>query len=84
MIFKKTDLEKMGLPDTAIDDNIIEHKRWSVVHEIVFAYDGKAYRTRYMVGATESQDERPWEFEEEIEAQEVHQLEKKIFVWEPK
>jgi len=39
--------------------------------------------THYSVGATESQWERPWEYEgEEIECTEVHQIEKLIKVWE--
>ncbi|OAJ75188.1 hypothetical protein AYJ08_05865 [Brevibacillus sp. SKDU10] len=66
-----------------ISDQIVDQSRWSVYHDIIFKWiDGKYYSTGYSVGATECQDERPWEYESEVECVEVHQVEKLVKVWE--
>ena len=41
----------------------VDHTRWSVVHELVIQSiaDGRFWMDSYSVGATESQDESPWE-----------------------
>ena len=66
-----------------VEDNIIDHTRWSVIHKVVFHWtDDKYYSTTYRVGATESQDEQPWEYENEVECEEVVKKEKVIEVWE--
>lgn len=79
---KKEILEDMELAwGGALEDNIIDQTRWSIIHEIIFEYDWKFYKTYYSVGATEMQDESPWEFEEEVECTEVHQVEKMVKVW---
>jgi len=73
------------IPDgNSIKDDIIENSRWSILHEVIFTYtDGKTYSTSYSVGATEQQDERPWEYDEdEIDCFEVRQVEKVVKVWE--
>lgn len=50
------------MPDgvEVVSDTIVDHRRWTVVHEIVFkvegAPDGLALRGFYEVGATESQE----------------------------
>lgn len=75
-------LEELGLPDAAIKNNIIGTSRWSIIHEIIFAHDGKFYKTTYRVGATEMQEESPWEYEEEVNCIEVQLVEKTIKVWE--
>ena len=46
-----------------VKDRIDSHSRWSVHHELVFEYEDKLYGTYYSVGATESQDETPWDYE---------------------
>lgn len=49
---------------TVFQDEIIDRKRWSVIHEVVIT-DGKSYWIdSYSKGATENQDELPWEYEE--------------------
>ena len=55
------------------EEKIVDHTRWSGVNEIVFhePNENKYYRTHYSVGATESQDERPWEYEDAIDCIEV-------------
>lgn len=43
---------------------IIDNSRWSIQHEIVVRRksDGKFFRDFYSVGATESQDEGPYDY----------------------
>ncbi len=67
-----------------IEDTILENDRWSILHEIVFSLNGTHYTTTYRVGATEQQDESPWEYDpEDIACVEVHQVEKIVKVWKP-
>lgn len=66
-----------------LEDNIVDNSRWSIIHEMVFEHEGKFYSTTYSVGATERQDESPWEYEDEVECVEVHKVEKIMKVWEP-
>ena len=80
--FTKTHLKDLGLPYGAINDKVIDNTRWSIIHEITFPFDGKFYQTTYSVGATEQQDESPWEYEDEIICEEVQLIKKEIFVWE--
>ena len=84
MKFKKDYLLDVLWGDQGIilEDKIIEHSRWSVVHSLVFKTDdeeGKYYSSIYSVGATESQDESPWEDEgDEIECSEVVPVHKTV------
>jgi len=74
-------INKLDLPYSAIKDDIVDTSRWSIHREIIFAYEGKFYRTYYSEGATEMQDERPWEYETEIECIEVELKEVKVKKW---
>ena len=74
---------KLDLPYNALEENIIDTSRWSIHYEIIFEYDNKFYKTYYSQGATECQDESPWEYEEEVECTEVHKVPKIIEAWEP-
>ena len=65
-----------------IEDNIVDHGRWSVVHKIILKYQDKYYRTSYSVGATEYQDEQAWEYDDEVELTEVHKVPKVVISWE--
>lgn len=65
-----------------ISDTYCDHRRWSVGSEIIFEYHGKFYKSRYYVGATESQEEHPWEYEDEVECPEVRPIEKLVTVYE--
>lgn len=72
MKFKKDYLVgELELPYSALEDKILGKSRWSLLHAIIFELDGKFYRTSYSTGATEGQDESPWEYEEEINCIEV-------------
>lgn len=64
---------ELDLPYSAIQEKIIDTSRWSNEYEIIFEHDGKYYRTYYSSGATEMQDESPWENEEEVECTEVEE-----------
>ena len=70
-----------------IEDVVTDSGRWSIYHRFTFAddaaYPGKIFRTSYSIGATEQQMEQPWEYEDEIECQEVVPVEKTITVYEP-
>lgn len=66
---------ELDLPYNAIEDKIIDSGRWSINHEIIFENNGKYWKTWYSVGATEEQDERPWDYVDEVKCTEV---EKKI------
>ena len=57
-----------------IENKISGNSRWSIFHDVIFQdkSDGKFYKTNYSVGATENQDESPFENEEdEMECLEV-------------
>ena len=60
---------------------VIDTSRWSIIYELVFEYEGKFYQTHYSVGATESQDESPWEYEDEVECVEVEEIEVVVKQW---
>lgn len=84
MKFKKDFLiDELDLPYSAIEDKIIDNSRWSIQHEIIFEYEGKHYRAYYQVGATESQDEGPWEYDDKVDCTEVVQKEITVMAWVP-
>lgn len=83
MKVKKELLLDLGVLDDPIEDRIVGKSRWSDRHEVIFPMDGKFYRAYYSVGSSEMQDERPWEYEKEVEITEVHKVPKTIEVWEP-
>ena len=76
-------INKLDLPCEAIKNDIVGQSRWSIEHEIVFEDKGKFYMTWYSEGATECQDERPWEYEDEVECIEVELREVKVKKWMP-
>ena len=57
------DLTEGDAPDgyEVISDTITGTSRWVVQHEVIFKHGGKYWRTYYSCGATELQDERPFE-----------------------
>ena len=92
-IFKADEIKAMGLPYEApeggeiISDRITSNSRWSIHHEIIFRLPGQppgeAWRALYSHGATEQQMETPWEYEDEVEATLVREVERTVKVWEP-
>lgn len=85
MKFKREFLmDTLDLPySNYISRTLIGSDRWSLNYELVFRFEDKFYRAYYSTGATEQQYEQPWEFEVEVECDEVHLVEKVIEVWEP-
>jgi len=82
MKFKKEFLLHIPANDI-ISDEIYEHHRWAVSFRLIFKFDNKYYETVYRVGATEMQDESPYEYEpDEIECKEVFKLIKMMTVYE--
>lgn len=83
LINKKILLEDLDLPWSAIENTVVDNSRWSIQHEIIFEYQGKFYCTYYSVGATEQQDESPWEYEDNVGCTEV--VKKKVMMeqWVP-
>jgi hypothetical protein len=68
-----------------IYDKLVDSNRWSKIYELVVRHipTGKFYMTDYSVGATEQQDEGPWENESEIILTEVMAVESKIIEYVP-
>lgn len=70
-------VDELGLPweGPVLSDTITDNGRWSIHHELVFKNpeDGKCYLCSYSVGATESQDERPWEYDKHVDCTEVEE-----------
>ena len=64
-----------------VEDEIHDEGRWSLHHRLVFRHDGKVYEAYYSVGATEIQEERPWDDEDVIECTEVMAVEKTVIEW---
>jgi hypothetical protein len=66
-----------------VSDTVIDNTRWSIVHDLIIKRisDGKFFRDGYSVGATESQDERPWDYSDP-DFTEVFPVEKTITVYE--
>lgn len=76
-------INELDLPDSAIKTTIIDTTRWSIIYEIVFSHDNKFWKTNYSVGATEIQNESPWEYRDLVECIEVQLVEKTIKTWQP-
>jgi len=64
-------------------DEIIEVSRWNITHHLVFKDCGVCYGCYYSVGATELQDESPFEYDGDmIECVVVVPVEKTVIVYE--
>jgi len=86
MNFKKEVLQAIVYDDCInadkIEDRITGITRWSILHEMVFKYADKFYTVQYSIGATEMQDERPFENHAgKIECPEVEQKEVMVKKW---
>ena len=82
-----------GVTGEVIRDNIVDTSRWSNIYELIFSLGvadsievGKEvfYRTSYSVGATEYQDEGPWEYDTSVECTEVVPVEVTSIEWKVK
>lgn len=85
MFDKKFLIDELDLPwnvKIVVHSKIVDHSRWSVIYELVFAHDGAYWRTTYSVAATESQDESPWDDKDQVECVKVEKrvVEKSVWV----
>lgn len=88
--FKKEDLRSLvGGEDCdgleVVSDTLIDVGRWSLHYALVLKEKatGKFYATNYQRGATESQDEAPFEYDADlIKCTEVRPVEKVVIVYE--
>ncbi|KXZ22393.1 hypothetical protein P4T89_12745 [Bacillus nakamurai] len=74
-------INQLELPESSILEEITGISRWSVNYRIVFPYQGRFYETFYSRGATEIQDESPWEYDDQVECYEVELKEVKVKKW---
>jgi hypothetical protein len=83
MTIPKDTMLEILYSDNLIEDKVVGTGRWSTHHAIVFAHDGRFYSAKYSVGATEYQEESPWEYQDMVECTEVRQVEEIVKVWKP-
>lgn len=73
---------------TVIEDEIYDTRRWSIEHALIFQLpdqpEDEAWSVCYSHGATEMQEQGPWDDEEEVEATLMKLVEKTVNVWETK
>lgn len=68
-----------------VESEIIDHRRWSVDYLMTFRQGDRYFRVDYSMGATEHQDQGPFDdCGEFVEVEEVVPVEKTIVVYEPK
>ena len=65
-----------------LENKIEDTSRWSIIYSLVFSFENKIWECSYSVGAAECQDERPWEYDEEVECWEVRPVEKIVTIYE--
>ena len=90
--FKREELIDMGLPYDAPEGGKVllrescgEH-RWTIDKRLVVHFpdqpEGLAWEFYYDVGATEAQECKPWECQDEVEATLVRQVEVVVKEWQ--
>lgn len=67
-----------------VKTEIVDVTRWSLIYENIYKQksSGKFFKTSYSVGATEDQDEPPYEYVKEAVFEEVFPVEKLVTVYE--
>ena len=86
MLFDKDYLKEV-LDDEVgevIENKIIETSRWSIHYRMIFkTEDGGLFETFYERGATEMQDQQPYEYDsDEIECSEVKPVKTVVTIYE--
>jgi hypothetical protein len=64
-----------------IEDEITDTSRWSIHHTMIFKFEGVHYRAHYSVGATESQEEAPFEYENTVDCDIVEPIMVEVRQW---
>ena len=88
--FKRDELKEVLDGDTEtlekVSDTLTGKNRWSLLHSLVFREKttGRFFQVGYSEGATEQQDESPFEHEaDDVEVVEVRPVERTVTVYEP-
>lgn len=58
-----------------VESKITGHIRWSICYEEIYKFEGRFYKFCFRRGATEQQDERPYEFDKTVQVSEVFEKE---------
>ena len=82
-VFNTRELLENDIPYESVDDWITETDRWSEFHTCVFQWGNQYYMATYSQGATEMQDESPWEDEPTITTTEVELVKTIKKDWRP-
>lgn len=83
MLFSKESLLERLDDEDYLEDRYMSSSRWAREYRLVFKHEDKFYASYYRVGATEYQDETPWDYEPDmIECPEVQQKEKIVAYYE--
>ena len=82
-MFDKQELQEVLYGDSdvvkLISNKYIESTRWSKINELIFEFEGRLYSVTYSYGATEQQEEMPFQYEDDfVECVEVEAVEKII------
>lgn len=68
-----------------VQETLVGSSRWSLLYDLIFTAPdqepGTAWRARYSCGATESQDETPFQHKTTVEAELVRCKKKELLVW---
>ncbi len=90
MKFAREDLKELAwryVTDSGLSvvtRDIYDHTRWSVHYRMVFKFQERYFETHYSTGATETQDEYPYDYcPDQIECQEVVPQEKTVIEYVP-
>lgn len=69
-------------PYKIVKNELVDNTRWNLVYDLVVEKDGRFFRTSYTTGATEMQDNSPFDYTKTVEFEEVFPVEKTIVVYE--
>lgn len=88
MEFKTPDLVEAAWGESesleVLSDKILCNTRWSEVHELIFRFDDRIYRTKYSQGLTENQCESPFDNEgPTVDCEEVREVLKTVKSYVP-
>ena len=87
MVLTKEEAQSVIWDDTDewenIESNIIDTSRWSNIYVGIFKHlaTEKYYSVDWSEAATESQDEEPFGYQDEVKFTEVHQVEEITKAW---
>ena len=83
--FTKEQLEELMDKPHKVFEEITDHDRWTIHYRVIFLFEGKHYEWHYSIGATETQDQGPFDYftESDGECAEVHLQDRPTWVHVP-